>query len=551
MGLLNEHDNLSNILAYHERSKHRLDRYAAGPSGLDWDDQPEPFRWFSGAPRIELPFTADSVATPYSLLSTASAVAPRSLDLDGLSALLERSLGLAAWKQYGPDRWALRCNPSSGNLHPTEAYVVTDGLPGLSAGVFHYLSRDHVLEQRCAPGAGVLSARLPAQTLLIGLSSIHWREAWKYGERAYRYCQLDAGHAIAALRYAAAALGWSLRQLDAWGDADIARMLGLAREQDFEAAEREVPDVLLLVQADGTAPEPSPDDLNDALRTAPWQGRANCLSKGHFERWPVIDEVSEACSKPRSAPVAVPMAALPEPLDSACEEPAMELFRRRRSAQRFDAATAISAAQFFRMLDMLLPRDGVAPWDSLPGEPRIHPVFFIHRVEGLRPGLYVMPRRSGAEAVLRGGLRREAFAWQPVEGCPAHLPLSSLVLANSRRVAATLSCHQAIAADSAFAVAMLAEFDSTLDRAPWDYRQLYREAGMLGQVLYLEAEAAGVQGTGIGCFFDDPLHELLGIGDRCLQSLYHFTVGGAVIDHRLTTLPPYAVRSPSPQNDDT
>ena len=39
--------------------------------------------------------------------------------------------------------------------------------------------------------------------LLVVLSSIHWREAWKYGERAYRYCQHDAGHAIAATRYAA------------------------------------------------------------------------------------------------------------------------------------------------------------------------------------------------------------------------------------------------------------------------------------------------------------------------------------------------------------
>jgi SagB-type dehydrogenase family enzyme len=539
VGLLNADDELSNILAYHARSKHRLDRYAAGPSGLDWDDQPEPFRWFSGAPRFELPFTADGVTIPYNRLSTAQAIAPRSLDLDGLSALLERSLGLAAWKQYGQDRWALRCNPSSGNLHPTEAYVVTAGLAGLPAGVFHYLSRDHVLEQRCAPEAGVLSARLPAQSLLVGLSSIHWREAWKYGERAYRYCQLDAGHAIAALRYAAAALGWSLRQLDTWGDADIAGLLGLARGQDFDGVEREVPDVMLLVQAGGQAAEPSPDDLIDIVRTAPWQGSANRLSEAHFESWPVIDEVSAACSKPRTPPDVAQAAPLPPPLDSACEVPAMTLFRRRRSAQRFDAATAISAAQFFRMLDMLLPRDGLAPWDSLPGEPRIHPVFFVHRVEGLRPGLYVMPRRSGADALLRAGLQREAFEWRPVEACPAHIPLASLVLAKSQRVAATLSCHQAIAADSAFAVAMLAEFEDTLVPAPWAYRQLYREAGVLGQVLYLEAEAAGVQGTGIGCFFDDPVHELLGIEDRLLQSLYHFTVGGAVIDHRLTILPPY------------
>ena len=40
------------------------------------------------------------------------------------AVLFELALGLSAWKEYGGSRWALRCNPSSGNLHPTEAYVV-------------------------------------------------------------------------------------------------------------------------------------------------------------------------------------------------------------------------------------------------------------------------------------------------------------------------------------------------------------------------------------------------------------------------------------------
>ena len=62
---------------------------------------------------------------------------------------------------------------------------------------------------------------------------------------------------------------------------------------------------------------------------------------------------------------------------------------------------------------------------------------------------------------------------------------------------------------------------------------------MIGQMLYLEAEAAGVRGTGIGCFFDDAMHEVLGISDHSWQSLYHFTVGGAVEDSRLQTAPAY------------
>jgi hypothetical protein len=72
------------------------------------------------------------------------------------------------------------------------------------------------------------------------------------------------------------------------------------------------------------------------------------------------------------------------------------------------------------------------------------------------------------------------------------------------------------------------------------YRRLFWECGLIGQVLYLEAEAAGVRGTGIGCYFDDPVHKLLGFSDTRYQSLYHFTIGGPLDDARLQTLPPYA-----------
>src|ERR671933_739294 len=77
------------------------------------------------------------------------AVRPRRADLTTVAVLFELALGLSAWKEYKGSRWALRCNPSSGNLHPTEGYAVLPALPGLQAGVYHYVSRDHRLERRC------------------------------------------------------------------------------------------------------------------------------------------------------------------------------------------------------------------------------------------------------------------------------------------------------------------------------------------------------------------------------------------------------------------
>ncbi len=68
-----------------------------------------------------------------------------------------------------------------------------------------------------------------------------------------------------------------------------------------------------------------------------------------------------------------------------------------------------------------------------------------------------------------------------------------------------------------------------------------REAGIVGHLLYLESEVIGMRSTGIGCYFDDPIHELLGFNPKSTlyQSIYHFTLGYPIIDTRISTLPPY------------
>jgi nitroreductase len=86
---------------------------------------------------------------------------------------------------------------------------------------------------------------------------------------------------------------------------------------------------------------------------------------------------------------------------------------------------------------------------------------------------------------------------------------------------------------------MIARFRSPITSEPFRYRQLFWETGMIGQVLYLEAEAHGVRGTGIGCFFDDAVHDILGLSGNRYQSLYHFTIGRPIEDPRLTTYPAY------------
>jgi hypothetical protein len=218
---------------------------------------------------------------------------------------------------------------------------------------------------------------------------------------------------------------------------------------------------------------------------------------------------------------------------------AATLIRQRRSALDFDGRTALDASTLYRLLDHLLPRPGVPPWDLLPWRPHLHLGLFLHRVKGLPTGLYLFERDPDIHDALRAATR-PTFLWRRPAGCPDHLHLYLLAEGDFRQTARNMNCHQDIASNGALNLGMVAEFGEVIRaRGPWWYRRLFWEAGVLGQVLYLEAEAAGVRGTGIGCYFDDAMHKVLGLAGDCFQSLYHFAIGGPVEDSRLRTIPPY------------
>jgi len=546
------------VRGYHERSKHRFDAYAKGPETIDWDDQPDPFRRFSGTALVSLPLLRDpgidaQLKKRWQSTSLDAVLASQPLlsvnaNLQSIALWLEYSLALSAWKKYGSARWSLRCNPSSGNLHPTEAYVIARGVEDLADGVYHYRADCHALELRCELAAAS-RADCPGTVpqLYVGLSSVHWREAWKYGERAYRYCHLDIGHAVACLGYAAAINGWLLR-FEPIADDDLARLLGTSRRGDFVAGEEESADCLLRIVLDRRACEPraaqSLAELVAAAGNAAWRGKAEVLDRHHFYQWPVIDAITAQVRRSqKTAPIAIDSDTAPDPMPAAmpgeCAEPLYRVIRQRRSAQAFDGYTSIGRDAFFVLLDHLLPRLDLPPWSALAGDPAIHCIFFVHRVECLAPGLYVLARSRRGEDAMRREMRTE-FRWQSLADAPRHLRFYQLVEAKAQRTAAKLSCQQSIAGDSAFSLAMVAEFTSAVADSPWRYRELLWEAGALGQQLYLEAEAIGLRGTGIGCFFDDAVHQLLGIQGDALQSLYHFTVGGALPDSRIASFPPYS-----------
>lgn len=524
------------VIDYHHETKHHFDRYARSPGTMDWRNQPDPFRIFEGCEMVDLPFLARDPEVDYEgLYRRADRPAPVAPETVG--ALFELSLGLSAWKAAGPSRWALRMNPSSGNLHPTEGYAILPDVPGLSAGLYHYSPMLHALERRAdLPADGVRQVRdaLGESGFLAGLSSIFWREAWKYGERAWRYCNHDVGHALAALSFSAGLQGWRVVALTALGDADVSAVLGLDRTA-WHPEEAEHPDLLCAVGPAGSdLPRTLPPPLVDRLSALKIRGVPRPLSPRRI-RWKRIDDAARAAEKPRTEPAPVPLPFAPFRDGPPPRLSAPGIIRRRRSAAAFSGKGTLDREGFFAMLDRTLPRGDAAPFDLKLAPPSVDLLVFVHQVAGVTPGLYFFARAGGGpEPVLAvaGG----ELSWSMVE---TGFPLFRLREGNFRYPAISVSCYQEIAGDSAFSLGMIARFRENVARTPWAYRHLFWETGMVGQVLYLEAEARGARGTGIGCFFDDAVHDLLKLRDDSFQSLYHFTVGDPVDDPRLATLPPY------------
>lgn len=544
---------IDTVLNYHERTKHHLDHYARSLEYLDWASQPNPFRCYEGAPRIALE-PGDNTRGPLYRDLFSSPVVPSAITYQTISQFFYYSMALSAWKKIPEgDAWPLRVNPSSGNLHPTESYLIIgpQALPGIEAGLYHYNSYHHALEIRRLfknHQWQELASQIPDSGFFIGLSSIYWREAWKYGERAYRYCQHDVGHALGAITFAAGSLGWRAELVESLADDDINVLLSVEDQTGIEA---EHVDGLVVIYPNNKTEEMENTkgvglrnltrNTLEEMRNIATHGETNRLSESHHE-WSIIAEVSLAAKKMQGQTVAdsdrtskLPPKTGALPL---CDKTAFEIIRQRRSAVSMDGETGMDQSVFFSLLQRLQCQKSI-PFECLPWTPNVSLFLFVHRVRDLQPGLYVLVRHPSHETSLRQSINPD-FLWEkPMQASQEEMRFYLLAPQDVRHEAKVISCHQDIAADGVFSLGMLARFDAIWDKGAYFYSRLFWETGLIGQLLYLEAEAADMRSTGIGCFFDDVMHRVLGITDRSWQSLYHFTVGGPNEDLRIQTSPAY------------
>lgn len=496
---------MSDPLTYHQATKHTVESIYRSQHTLDWDNMPDPFRHYERVPVVDLPADPEPPEVPALEVLRGGAGAPSGGGdgADFLSRLLFYSASISASKVVPSTgyRYALRVNPSSGNLHPTEFHFLTRGLAGWEDGLYHYRVSSHMAELR-ARGA-VLPDVLPDDPVVFLLSTIAWREAWKYQNRAYRYCLHDTGHAWQALALAARAMGCQVRAVGEFPDDEVATKCRLADDEwPTLFVGIRGPGVPVVVKREGGGVE--------------WLGGTPNSLSADVVAYPLIDSVHEATKMGRWRRVEWDQSTeerrgnvlLPEPSQS--QRSFGETARRRRSALDF-----VGGVRSIGLDDLSAMLDAARRPLECDFEARLtHLYAWVHRVRGLQPGVYRYWPHAHSLQLVRPGDHRVA--------------------------AAGLSLGQDLAGNACVAFSMIAD----LQRAAGlfgnrGYRYCFFEAGAIGQRFYLAAESLGFQSTGIGAFYDDQVHHYLDIEPAEGQVVYHFASGFAVHDPRLDARQPF------------
>ena len=275
---------------------------------------------------------------------------------DGHPELLQavRARRITSEKAVGNKPYYQLSIPSAGNLHPLELYVQIRGVKGVLSGIYHVdpLKEELVLLRECGGGLEPLvGLEHRFDGLLYILSVVPFRSEWKYGERAWRYCYMDAGHQLGAL---CAAQEAPVRLLPDIDRVELNRFMGFDGQEFVCAA----------VAAGSESDKPAALLKTPLMRVAPTD---YCESVGVVPDWIARSQTAHFA------------------LERMRTDAGESVQQQRRSARTF-ADTAMPTAAFEHIMHTL---------QRIPEGLTAHAV--VLRSEHAEPGLY------GGSALLRAG----------------------------------------------------------------------------------------------------------------------------------------------------
>jgi SagB-type dehydrogenase family enzyme len=182
-------------------------------------------------PSAEMPL---SVRDAILARRTARVLEPVPVALETLSSLLSLAYGVTARNEGTGFTRPFRAVPSGGALYPLELFFHAIHVEGIAPGLYHYNPLRHEV-RRLREGdfsreiAAALVQRDAAydSSLLLFITAFFERSAFKYGERAYRFALLEAGHVAQNVALAATALGLGTRCIGGFFDRAVDAFLDL------------------------------------------------------------------------------------------------------------------------------------------------------------------------------------------------------------------------------------------------------------------------------------------------------------------------------------
>ena len=170
---------------YHEATKHSYFSVRNHPNRLEWEKQPSGFKIYNRFLRMV-----------------------KLDDTKPLHRMLYRIGGITAKKVYPGVEYYLRTIPSAGALYPVEFYFQTRDVEGFEDGIWHFDVANSAVKllYRLGVTEGVevhFADKRKIRGFLFLLSTIYYRSSWKYKNRAFRYCLLDAGHGLGTIEASA------------------------------------------------------------------------------------------------------------------------------------------------------------------------------------------------------------------------------------------------------------------------------------------------------------------------------------------------------------
>ncbi|TKC14313.1 SagB family peptide dehydrogenase [Robertmurraya kyonggiensis] len=207
----------------------------------DWEDAPLPYKFYRGLPVVPL-----STEVP---LTLTGGEPPARLDLKRVGHFLWYVFGLTQLSQSlfpmdstEQDIYPLhsyrRFAPSGGALYPNELYLYLK-IEGLAEGVYHYDVAHHSLVLLREGNfdsylASALGNRCEISSCfgIVFVSTMFWKNFFKYNNFSYRLQGLDAGVLIGQLMEVAKRFGFASGVYFQFLDTAINHLLGLSEQEE-------------------------------------------------------------------------------------------------------------------------------------------------------------------------------------------------------------------------------------------------------------------------------------------------------------------------------